>query len=273
MPHAVGYAGARIYYEVHGTEGPHVVLLQGLGLSSRLWFDIPRRLAVDAHEPYRAIILDNRGTGRSARPRGRYRVPHMADDVAAVLDAAGASNAFVVGISMGGMIAQEVALRHRLRVRGLALLATSAGLPHVRLPRLRTIATLLALPILRPQDPRPALAELLLSQAHRARALELLAEWPAAMFAEPTPTRAVFAQMTGVFGHSTGFRLRQLSCPTVVVTGADDALVPASNSRILAQKIRGAELEVIPDCGHGITVTHAEVVQRALARLRRPRAP
>ncbi len=272
MPQAIGHAGARIYYEVHGKEGPNVVLIQGLGLSSRLWFDLPRRLAADTRDPYRVVVLDNRGTGRSARPLRVYRVPHMADDVAAVLDAAGATSAFVVGISMGGMIAQEVGLRHRARVLGLALLATSAGFPDVRLPRLKTIATLFALPILRPRDPRRALGELLLSQAHRPRALELLAEWPAAMFAEPTPTWAVFAQMAGVATHSTGSRLGELSCPAVVVTGGDDALVPSGNSRILAQRIRGAELEVIPDCGHAITVTDVEVVQRALARLRQAHA-
>ena len=269
MPHAIGHAGARIYYEVHGKEGPNVVLIQGLGLSSRFWFDLPQRLAADARDPHRVIVLDNRGTGKSARPLAVYRVPHMADDVAAVLDAAGASNAFVVGISMGGMIAQELALRHAPRVLGLALLATSAGLPHVRLPRLKTIATLFALPIRRPQDPRRALGELLLSRIDRPSALELLAEWPAAMLTEPTPTWAVFAQMAGVAIHSTGSRLGRLSCPAVVVTGDDDALVPADNSRILAERIRGAELEVIAECGHAINVTDAQVVQRALARLRR----
>jgi pimeloyl-ACP methyl ester carboxylesterase len=127
-------AGARIHYEVHeshaGPGAPAVVLIQGLGLSSRFWFDLPDRL----RPKWRVVLLDNRGVGRSDRPRGPYRMAAMADDVAAVLNAAGVQRACIVGISLGGMIAQHVALRHPARVAGLVLLATTAGFPHARLP-------------------------------------------------------------------------------------------------------------------------------------------
>src|SRR5690349_4091284 len=121
--------GADIHYEMQGEEGPVVVLLQGLGLSSRFWFDVPDSLWKDPARPRRVITIDNRGTGRSSRPRGwaPWTLGTMADDVAAVLDDAGVADAVIVGISMGGMIAQHVALRHRTRVRGLVLLATSPG--------------------------------------------------------------------------------------------------------------------------------------------------
>ena len=106
--------GARIHYTEHGTRGrgPAVVLIQGLGLSSRFWFDVPELLAHDPHGPRYVLAIDNRGTGRSDKPRRLWTMGTMADDVVAVLDHAGVESAFVVGISMGGMIAQHVALRH-----------------------------------------------------------------------------------------------------------------------------------------------------------------
>ena len=114
----------RIHWESHGeSRGPAVVLVQGLGLSSRFWFDQPARLS--KHQ--RVITLDNRGTGRSDKPRRPYRLPQMADDVARVIREANAGPAIVVGISMGGMIAQHVAMRHPKDVAGLVLIATTPG--------------------------------------------------------------------------------------------------------------------------------------------------
>ena len=140
MPFATA-RNARIHYTVHGDRrGTPVVLLQGLGLSSRFWFDVPELLSEDAETPRRVIAVDNRGTGRSDKPRTPWTMSTMADDVAAVLDDAGVEGAFVVGISMGGMIAQHVALRHPTRVKGLVLLATTAGFLMGALPEAKALA-------------------------------------------------------------------------------------------------------------------------------------
>src|SRR5258708_4772752 len=149
---------------------PTVVLGQGLGLWSRFWFKVPERLA-QGPDGWRVVVLDNRGVGRSDKPRGPYRMATLADDVAAVLDEARIDRAHVVGISLGGMIAQHVALRHPSRVSGLLLLATTAGLPYARLPRARAIATLVGLPFAgRRDEVRPA------PQVGRAFARLLLAQ-------------------------------------------------------------------------------------------------
>lgn len=275
MAFATGPAGVRIHYEVHGDCGPTVVLIQGLGLSSRFWFDVPDRLT-SGPDPWRVITLDNRGVGQSDKPKGLYSMASMADDVAAVLDAAGVEHATVVGLSLGGMIAQHVALRHPSRVEGLVLLATSAGHPHACLPRARAVATLLTLPLggrLRPRGVvAPALARLVLSEHDADRAADLLAEWPAALCGEPTSLRVYVAQLCAVVAHSTGARLGTLACPTVVMTGDEDALIPGENSARLAKLVPGAQLEIVRHCGHIIPASDPDSIRRALDRVRSMKA-
>lgn len=267
MPYASA-RDVRIHYESHGTAGPPVVLLQGLGLSSRFWFDAPRELAARERAPYRVLAPDNRGTGRSDKPRGAYRMSELADDVAAVLDHAGVESAYVAGISLGGMIAQHVALRHPRRVRGLVLLATTPGLPHGRLPHPRTLATLLSIPFYaRRTSPRP-LYGLVLPDRHLDRAAELMKEWPAAIREDPIAVRGFFGQLCAAFTHSTGFRLGEVGCPAVVVTGAEDALIPPRNSDFLAKRIPRATLRVLPEVGHGIPILDRGALGRALDEVR-----
>jgi pimeloyl-ACP methyl ester carboxylesterase len=263
MPLAIARRGVRIHYENQG-HGPAVVLVQGLGLSSRFWFDIPGRLA----EHYRVIALDNRGVGRSDRPHGPYSMGAMAEDVVAVLDHAKVERAVVVGISLGGMIAQHVAIRYPGRVRGLVLIATTPGLPYGTLPSFEVLAALVSLPFARPGS-ATVFARLLLPDKHLPRARELLSQWPAALSQDPVSPRTFLSQLTAAATHSTGRRLREIGCPTVVVAGAEDVLIPPHNSKVLARRIPHAVLEIIPDVGHAVPLLDEEVVERALDHLER----
>src|SRR4029079_16620886 len=110
------------YYEIHGSgDAPPAVLIMGLGSDLHMWERQLDGLGADR----RVLIFDNRGVGRSAKPRGPYSTAEMADDTLAVIDAAGfEQRVHVVGISLGGTIAQQVAIRHPARVRSVTLMAT-----------------------------------------------------------------------------------------------------------------------------------------------------
>jgi pimeloyl-ACP methyl ester carboxylesterase len=191
----------------------------------------------------------------------------MADDALAVLDQAKVDRALVVGISLGGMIAQHVALRRPERILGLGLLATTPGLPQGRLPRARALLTLLARGLARGSAPTAGLPEILLSARDRPRAGELLAGWPEAFAADQRSLRGFLGQLAAAATHSTASRLQAIRCPTVIVAADEDVLQPPDNSRLLAQRIPHAHLEVLTGVGHAIPLGDPQVVARCLARL------
>ncbi len=265
MPFALS-GRARIHYTAVGDDGPVVVLLQGLGLSSRFWFDVPHALATDPARRRRVIAIDNRGTGKSHRPRGVWTIASMADDVAAVLDDVGVKDATVCGISMGGMIAQHVAIRHPSRVRGLVLFATTPGFPYSALPDRTTVLRLLSLP-LGGKRASQNLTRLLLPESKWHRAREIFRDWPNAMRDEPTRPGTFAAHLFAASTHRAAARHDRIRCPTVVVTGDSDSLVPRANSELIARRIPGAELEIVPDTGHAVFAEDRDLVRRMVARV------
>lgn len=265
MPYVHGPQGNRIHYRRFGDiNQPAVLLVHGLGMPGAMWIDEPEILV---REGLQVIVPDNRGTGRSDVPTRAWTMGQMAEDQRAVLDHAGVSSAIVVGISMGGMIAQQLALRAPERVRGLVLMATWPGLPHGRLPRPEAIRRLLNLGRLGtgPMDPESAL--LLIPEAELPNAPRHFARWPKILGAQPTTPRAFLMQFGAVATHSTGGRIERIRVPTQVVTGAEDILVPPSNSEFLAHRIPGAELEVLPGVGHAVPTLDKDVVRRNVARI------
>jgi pimeloyl-ACP methyl ester carboxylesterase len=271
MPFATGTGGARIHYDVFGDDGPWVVLVMGLGASSRLWLDIPQRLQ---SERYRVLTVDNRGTGRSDPLRGPYSLRRMADDVICAMDAASVDRGYLVGISMGGMIAQHAALNYGHRLAGLVLLATTPGLPHAPLPTPRAVRGLLLSALgarLSAATGHRIVADLILSPSDAGRAVEITEAIAPAFRASPTRARCFLWQLAACVAHSTGRHLGRIATPTVVVAGSDDIIMHPKNARLLAERIPNAVLEIVPDCGHGISFSHPDVVHRALAYLtRRP---
>ena len=234
--------GARIWWTTEG-EGEPVVLVMGLGYPSDMWFRVGPVLA----EHYRVLRLDNRGAGRTGDvPGGPYSVEMMADDVLAVLDEAGETSAHVVGASMGGLIAQEVALSAPERVRSLVLACTHPGVAHsVWDPQ--AVALLARRGSLTPQEAAEASIPFNYVSATPRERIEQ--DWAVRLPLASTPA-GYLAQAAGSSKWSGLERLPSLRVPTLVVHGEGDRLVPAVNGRLIADAVPGAELVIIADANH-----------------------
>jgi pimeloyl-ACP methyl ester carboxylesterase len=228
---------------------------------------MPEQLASDPEQPWRVLVPDNRGTGQSDLPRRPWTMADMADDVAAMLDVAGVTRAIIAGISMGGMIAQHVALRHSERVAGLVLMATTPGLPYGKLPDLSMIRNLVGSSLTKRSD-LESLARLVLPERELPNAWQHLEGWVRLMREQPPRRRTFLGQFGAITTHSTGHRLDRITAPVRVVTGDEDRLVPASNSELLTARLPRAELEVLPGVAHGIPFLDREVVRRNAGLLR-----
>ncbi|MBI1816298.1 MAG: alpha/beta hydrolase [Deltaproteobacteria bacterium] len=234
-------------YYTYGTGFP-VLMIQGLGGRAADWSNVPATLG----ERFQAITFDNRGTGKSDKPDEEYSLNTMADEAVAVLDAiAGSSTpAHVVGVSMGGMIAQLVALRHPQRVKKLALLSTTPGGSHTVPPS--PMAMLALMPDLtKPPEEivRNAMRAITAPGFADAHA-EILREIVATALSAPTPQFVFARQMAAVMASDRYERLREISAPTLVLHGDVDPLVPYANGEIVASRIPGATLHTLRGCGH-----------------------
>ena len=263
-----------LYYEEHGSGEP-LLLIMGFATDSTGWL-----LQVPAFAArYRTIVFDNRGVGRSAKPKGPYTIHEMADDAAGLLDHLAIARTHVVGISMGGMIAQELALRHPERVRGLVLAATYPE-PDAELERTRQFTleqmggrvsaageVQIDLTALDPLALFQHLLPLVFSQQFIATELPKLLQLFGGALQYGFSMEAILGQMEALMGHKATERLRHITAPTLVLTGDADRLIPPANSDILAAHLPNATLQKIPGGTHGFNIEQPEVFNAAVLEL------
>ena len=236
---------AKLHWESRG-DGPPILLIMGLGLSGGAWW---RTVPVLAKQ-FRVITFDNRGVGRSASPRYAYTTEAMADDAASVLDAAGVETAHVYGISLGGMVAQQLTLRHRRRVRALVLGATHAGGRRAIAPDAEVIAFFRRRPELPQEEAAWASVPYNYGPACRHRHAARIAEDVARRLGHPFAAEAYRAQLYAARLHNCFGRLSQITTPTMIVHGRHDRLIPVANATLMASQMPDAQLEILEHSGH-----------------------
>jgi 3-oxoadipate enol-lactonase len=249
-----------LFWESAGAGEP-VLLVMGLGMAATGWWRTIPVLAEELH----VISFDNRGVGRSEQPRGPYTLAQMAEDAIAVLDAANVATVSVYGISMGGMIAQELALRHPERVRALVLGASTPGGTRHTLPEHEVLDFLRRRPEMPTEEGVWASVPYTYSRATRERHAARIGEDVVQRLRFPPEPDGYRAQGGAARWHDTSGRLSAIRAPTLVLHGREDRIVPLANGRLLAESISGARLEVLEDAGH-LYVTDAPEAARTVLR-------
>jgi 3-oxoadipate enol-lactonase len=247
-----------LYWESTGAGAP-VLLVMGLGISATGWWRTVPVLA----ERFRVLVFDNRGVGRSSRPAGPYTVAQMADDAIAVLDAAGARTAHVYGISLGGMIAQEIALRHGERVQALVLGATTPGSTRAIPPDGATLAFFRRRAEMPAEEAVWASVPYNYALATRRAHGERIAQDIERRLLFPIERGPYSAQLEAALGHDALDRVGAIDAPTLIVHGEEDRMVDPANARLLGSAIPHARLLLRPDAAH-LYATDAPEIDRAI---------
>jgi pimeloyl-ACP methyl ester carboxylesterase len=231
---------------VEGTEREPLLLIMGMSGTMLHW----DRLLPELQQDFDTIVYDHRGVGRSTRLEGRVTIAQLAQDALGLLDALAVEHAHVLGISMGGMIAQELVLAAPQRVRTLTLGCTYCGGPGSALAG---------------EDVSRLLTEAM-GSGDRARAIraswevnvgpglvddaEAYARFTAVAEEYAVAVNVVMAQAAAVIGHDTHERLPRVTAPTLVIHGTEDRMLPVQNGRMVASLIPGSQLEVLDGVGH-----------------------
>jgi 3-oxoadipate enol-lactonase len=253
--------GVELAYELRGSGTP-LVMIHGAQGDQTMFAGLAAGCAAD----FRVLTFDQRGSGLSEKPDTDYSIAMLADDTAALMDHLGLSPAHVIGVSMGGMIAQELALRHPAKLRSLVLGCTTPGGPREVRVEGNALAVAYSTAPMSAEDRGRALAEAAFSKGHLVRHPEIVAAMIEARRNRPIDPVALGHRMKALHEHDTYDRLPRIGCPTLVITGKDDALISWENSRILAERIPGANLEILEPAGHCFWLERPQESRDAIVR-------
>lgn len=244
MPYAP--TGPRLYYERQGAGEP-LLFITGFTISAAVFEPIIEMYA----EHFDVITYDNRWSGRSPKPLRLTSVPELADDAARLLDSLGVESAHVYGLSMGAMIAQELALRHPEKVLGLILGGGTPGGPRAVLPYLDQLGSILAHAATNmPRERFPWIGAFLFSDKFRRENPDRVRELVPLFVRHFSPPWAINAHWWATVFHDTVARLGQVQAPTLVMHGGEDGMAPLGVGELLADRIPDAELALVPGAGH-----------------------
>jgi pimeloyl-ACP methyl ester carboxylesterase len=250
-----------VYYEVYG-DGFPLVMITGLSANTHWW---DPRLIQETAKRYKTVIFDNRGAGRTDKPKTAYTVEMFANDTAVLMDALNIERAHILGISLGGMIAQEFTLNHPERVERLILCSTTCGGSNSVPPSPEVLGMLM--------KPREGMSDeavarnwisLLFTEDFVENNGFLMGVVSQQLLKDPIPPDAYQRQMQAILNFNTYEKLPEIKAPTLVMHGKKDILVPPENSKIIADRIPCAKLLHFENSGHALFSQEPENVNHAL---------
>ncbi|MBI5934379.1 MAG: alpha/beta fold hydrolase [Chloroflexi bacterium] len=260
--------GIELYYETHGTGKP-LVLISGLGYPLWQWHKMVPFLA----EQFQVITFDNRGVGQSDKPAGPYAAQMLAADTAGLMEALGIEKAVIMGHSMGGFIAQAIALDFPQRVEKLVLCSTNFGGPrHVPVTpeAMAVLMDMTSDPLTRFKNglkvsTAPGWSE------KNPEMIDEWVKWRVANPIEPIPYQAQLAIGMALMPEAASFesKLPRLAIPTLILFGAHDKVVPPANASLLSGKIAGSKAVIFADAGHFFPIEIAEAASRTVIEFAR----
>jgi pimeloyl-ACP methyl ester carboxylesterase len=246
-----------MYYEIHG-KGDPLIMIHGLGGSSETWDPFWKHFS----KFYQTILFDLRGSGRSSKPNIDYSIRMMADDVAGLLNAINIQNTHVFGYSLGGMVAQELALNYPQKVKSLILAVTTCGGPQ----EIQATDEIQNIQKIKPNPP-PGISmdELMHIMWSRVFSPNYVKKNRDKLIKEFMTRKAITPQFSFRKQEQARYmwegsyeRLSAIRCPTLVIGGEKDALIPPENSIILAEQIPKAKLKVLKDAPHLLIIEKEE---------------
>ena len=244
----------KIFYQIRG-DGEPLILIMGFGADGNLW----EKHANEYEKHFKCVLIDNRGVGQSDQPKGPYNTQMMAQDVVAVMDHAGIKNARVAGISMGGAIAQQLAINFPHKVNRLALISTwpkfnnYAKTVYENLKKLRVTSD--------PEDFMELLQLWIFAPPYYEYGLQELKQGQQGAAANPNPqsTDGFNGQLDACISHDVVSELHNIAVPTLITVGDMDIFTPPAFSKILHDHIKGSKYISFPTGGH---VHHWEDLER-----------
>jgi pimeloyl-ACP methyl ester carboxylesterase len=234
----------QLYYENQG-QGPSLLLIGGLGFGGWIW----HRQVSFFSQSFKTITFDNRGSGLSDKPDENYTIEMLTSDTIGLLDSLRIQRANIVGVSLGGLIAQKLALDYPNRVETLVLCSTVFGGPNVVLPPMEVLQ-FMAQPAEGPEERFAKGLRYSFSSDFISQEKEEI-EFIRKKMSEPRqPDSAYRRQVMAPLGFNVEARLMEIKIPTLIVAGSEDKAVPVANAQRLAARIAHSQLHILEGSGH-----------------------
>ena len=234
-----------LYYKIIG-QGHPLVMIRGVGSNVDHWYDQVPALS----QKFQLLVFDNRGIARSSDPGGPFSIRDMAADTTALMDAVGIKKAHVLGYSMGGMIAQEMALNYPKKIAGLILVATDCGISLRIKAKPETTRLFSEMIRLGTDDAKLAAAGYLFAKQTFERKQDVIQRYTEVSQRFAASQKMLAKQWAAVTQHDACKRLPHISSPTLAITSSEDVLIPPQNAAILTERIPDAQMVSIDGGGH-----------------------